>query len=62
MNAAQKLDLGAILNDSAASDWLKSALSGALTRDPVDAANDAEIVAQVLRWRAEAALEAPHQA
>jgi hypothetical protein len=62
MQAAKTIDLGAILNDSAASDWLKDALSGALTRDPVDAANDAEIVAQVLRLRAEAVLEALHQA
>jgi len=62
MQAAKTIDLGAILNDSAASDWLRSALTDALARDPVDAANDAEIVAQVLRWRAEAALEAAHQA
>ncbi len=42
-----------ILNDPEASDWLKHALRSALERDPVDAANDAEILAQVLEARAE---------
>jgi len=40
-----------ILADPAASDWLKAALHSALSRDPVDAANDAEVLAKVLdRW------------
>src|SRR6185437_13642196 len=40
-----------ILADPAASDWLKAALHSALSRDPVDAANDAEVLARVLdRW------------
>lgn len=30
------------LSDPAASDWLKASLLAALSRDPVDAANDAE--------------------
>ncbi len=42
-----------ILTDPEASDWLKSALRSALERDPVDAANDAGILAQVLEERAE---------
>lgn len=40
-----------ILADPAASGWLKAALHTALSRDPVDAANDAEVLARVLdRW------------
>ena len=40
-----------ILADPAASDWLKTALHTALSRDPMDAANDAEVLAKVLdRW------------
>jgi hypothetical protein len=46
----------AILNDFAASDWLKLALVSALERDPVDAAADAEILAAILRERCEAVL------
>ena len=37
-----------ILRDPTASSWLKYALCSALRRDPVDAANDAEILAQLL--------------
>jgi hypothetical protein len=46
----------AILNDFAASNWLKLALTSALERDPVDAANDAEVLAAVLRERCDAVL------
>lgn len=46
----------AILGDPAASDWLKRGLQLALSRDPVDAANDAEVMAQALMMRAEAIL------
>ena len=41
----------AILADRAASRWLVSALAGALVRDPVDAANDAEVLSTVLATR-----------
>ena len=37
-----------VLADSAASDWLKSALIAALRRDPVDALNDALVLAALL--------------
>jgi len=37
-----------ILGDPAASFWIKAALRSALSRDPVDAANDAGLLAQVL--------------
>ncbi len=42
-----------ILDDPAASFWLRAALCSALSRDPVDAANDAEVLAGLLeqRWR-----------
>lgn len=40
-----------ILADPAASFWIKSALRAALDRDPVDAANDAEVLASVLHSR-----------
>ena len=40
-----------VLGDPAASFWLKGALRSALPRDPVDAANDAEILAWVLNER-----------
>lgn len=40
-----------VLLDPAASFWLKNALRSALERDPVDAANDAEVFAQLLDRR-----------
>ncbi len=42
-----------ILNGPGTSYWLKNALTAALDRDPVDAVNDAELLAIVLRHRAE---------
>jgi hypothetical protein len=41
----------AILDDPAASDWLKGALRSALERDPVDALNDALLLAATLEER-----------
>lgn len=40
-----------VLADPAASFWLKNALRSALRRDPVDAANDAEVLAKLLDER-----------
>lgn len=40
-----------ILADPAGSFWLKNALREALSRDPVDAATDAEVLAKLLDWR-----------
>ena len=37
-----------VLRDPSASFWLKAALRSALFRDPVDAANDAEVLARLL--------------
>ena len=45
-----------VLADPAASQWLKTALRRALTRDPVDAADDAEMLAALLRDRADRTL------
>jgi hypothetical protein len=45
---ANQLEIEQVLADPAASFWLKGALSSALDRDPVDAANDAEVLAQLL--------------
>lgn len=42
-----------ILNGPGTSHWLKNALMAALDRDPVDAVNDAELLAMVLGHRAE---------
>jgi len=48
-----------ILEDPAASFWLKSALRSALYRDPVDAANEAHLLAQVLELRCRTLLKNP---
>jgi len=40
-----------VLADPAASTWLRNTLSHALTRDPVDAANQAELLSRVLAAR-----------
>lgn len=45
-----------VLNDPAASTWLKDALRGALRRDPVDAANDSAFLAELLDTQAQAAV------
>lgn len=42
-----------ILCDACSSRWIKAALESALLRDPVDAANDAEVLAQALKRRCE---------
>jgi hypothetical protein len=47
-----------ILSGPAISQWLKNALITALDRDPVDAVNDAELLAMVLGHRAEQISEA----
>ncbi len=44
-------DAQEILASPDASFWLKEALQAALQRDPVDAANDAELLASVLAKR-----------
>lgn len=51
-------DLMTMLNDPAHSYWFKNALTEALKRDPVDAANDAGLLAIVLDKRADELLAA----
>jgi hypothetical protein len=51
-------DIGRVLEDPAASYWLKEALRSALSRDPVDAANDAEVLYDLLQRRCLELLEA----
>jgi hypothetical protein len=46
-----------ILDDPSASDWLKGALRSAFERDPVDALNDALVLAATLEERLRAALD-----
>ena len=46
-----EVEIEEILADPAASLWLKTALRLALERDPVDAANDAEVLYKVLARR-----------
>lgn len=50
-----------ILSDQAVSVWLRSALQSALERDPVDALNDALVLAAALdtHLRAELGLDLP---
>jgi hypothetical protein len=45
------LDVREILASPSTSFWLKDALLSALQRDPIDAANDAEVLASVLASR-----------
>jgi hypothetical protein len=47
-NEGELPEIATVLDDPAASSWLKTCLCSALSRDPVDAANDAEILAQML--------------
>ncbi len=48
-----------VLGDPAASYWLKTVLRSALCRDPVDAANDAEMLARLLEDRCDKILPKP---
>lgn len=49
--------IAAVIADATASEWLKTSLRTALERDMVDAANDAEILAELLRARANGAVK-----
>jgi hypothetical protein len=46
-----EFEIEQVLTDPAASFWLKECLRSALDRDPVDVANDAEVLAQLLDRR-----------
>jgi hypothetical protein len=47
-----------VLADPSASFWLRNALLAALSRDPVDAANEADVLARLLDKRCREILEA----
>ena len=47
-----------VTEDPASSDWLKKALFEAINRDPVDAAQDAEVLHRILKLRAAAVQKA----
>jgi hypothetical protein len=59
-NSGELPEITAVLGDPAASSWLKTCLCSALFRDPVDAANDAEVLAQLLERRCRAILSGRH--
>lgn len=46
-----------VAEDPSSSDWLKQSLIGAIDRDPVNAAGDAEVLCEILQMRAAAVLE-----
>jgi hypothetical protein len=46
-----------VVEDPSTSHWLKQSLVGAINRDPVNAANDAEELCQILQMRAAAIQE-----
>jgi hypothetical protein len=48
-----------LLFDPTSSVWLKLALRSALCRDPVDAANDSQVLARVLARRCDDILSGP---
>jgi hypothetical protein len=47
-----------VLGDPSASFWLKTALRSALSRDPVDAAHDSDVLAKLLGERCDEILSA----
>jgi rhamnogalacturonyl hydrolase YesR len=49
-------EMARALNDPSASYWLKHTMLDAMKRDPVDSARDADILAAMLRRRADAVL------
>jgi len=49
-------DIAQVLAEPQTSDWLRAALRAALRRDPVEAANDAERLAELLTGQVETAL------
>ncbi len=50
-------EIDEVFADPAASFWLKASLHSALSRDPVDAANDSEILARLLDRRCREIIE-----
>lgn len=59
-NSGELPEIAAVLGDPAASSWLKRSLCSALSRDPVDAANDTEVLAKLLERRCRDILSGHH--
>jgi hypothetical protein len=59
LRAGDRPRIDDVLADPAASFWLKTVLRSALCRDPVDAANDSEILARLLEERCDKILSKP---
>lgn len=57
MNEVAEFSIENILTDPTASGWLKSALQSAVRRDPVDALNDALVLAATLEDRLRTVME-----
>lgn len=57
-NVLNDADIRSMLNDPSLSSWFLNAMNTALDRDPVDAANDAEMLSLVLERRAASCLAA----
>jgi hypothetical protein len=57
---ASEAAIADVLADAATSGWLKSALRDALRRDPVDALNDALVLAAVLEAHLREVLDLEH--
>jgi hypothetical protein len=49
MRTAAMRTIAEVLDDKSTSFWLRSALASAITRDPIDAFNDAEVLVELLR-------------
>ena len=50
-----------VTEDSAASAWLKNALVEAINRDPISAAEDADVLRRILQLRAAAVQRGPER-
>lgn len=57
MSTTELLSISELLNSPTLSTWLRDALTQALKRDPVDAANDAELLSQLLSARCDQLLQ-----
>jgi len=55
-SASELPEIESVLDDPAVSLWLKAALRSALSRDPVDATNDSDVLARLLDRRCRAIL------
>lgn len=51
------IQLAALMDDPAVSYWLKGAVRALMERDPVDAANDADVLAKIMGERVTALLK-----